>query len=249
MQTNGFTLTVTDEIDAFIERIDAYQGENVPFVTAFALTKTAQDIKDEAIVLMAKEFDRPTRFTLNALQVKPATKRDLTAIVSFKEGFGSVPAWRYLGPQVEGGLRSHKSFELRLIRAGIMRSNEFAVPGGGAQLDGSGNIPGGKIELMLSQLGAAEQFSGYQANATARSNKRKLYRGAWFAMRDVKGAPDGVYVRTGGRTAKPFILFVVQPRYRKRFPFYEIAKRVFQDRFAKNFSIGWARYGSQVRPQ
>ena len=135
------------------QRVIARMRNEHPFALAYALTKTAQDIKVAEIDVMKNVFDRPTRFTLNALFVKPATKTDLTAIVEFKEGFGSVPAWRYLGPQVAGGARSTKSSERRLIEAGIMKSNEVIVPGQGIKRDAYGNVPGSTMNRILSDLG------------------------------------------------------------------------------------------------
>ena len=108
-----------DDRDA--QRVTRQMRQDSPFAVAYGLTKTAQDIKAAEIDVMKDVFDRPIRFTLNALFEKPATKADLTAVVEFKEGFGSVPAWRYLGPQVAGGSRSTKSGERKLIDAGIMK--------------------------------------------------------------------------------------------------------------------------------
>ncbi|MHB0784432.1 hypothetical protein [Bradyrhizobium sp. 5.13L] len=229
---------------------------DAPIVTAYALTKTAQDIKAEEIDTMRAVFDRPTRFTLNALYVKPATKTDLVAEVYFKDGFGSVPAWRYLGPQVDGGARAHKSFERALIRSGIMAQGEFAVPGKGATLDSFGNISGGTITRILSQLGAAEQSSGYKANQTARSRARakKKKVGRYFVLRPgAGGAADrnvapGIYYRADLREMVPVIMFVKPPRYQKRFPFYERAQAVFRLKLVPRAREGWDRFvGSKLK--
>ncbi|MBX6427161.1 MAG: hypothetical protein IRZ09_14715 [Variibacter sp.] len=190
-------------------------------------------------------FDRPTRFTLNSLFVKPATKQDLAAIVHFKEGFGSVPAWRYLGPQVAGGPRVHKSYERALIRAGVMRADEFTVPGAGARLDAHGNMRGGEITRILSQLGASPDP---MQNMTERSKRRARRTGVgrYFVLRGTR-APNGVYLRKGGREIVPVLIFVPQPRYRKRFPFYDTAQRVFAARFAERFREGLARFAGGRR--
>lgn len=221
-----------------------------PFVTAYALTQTAKDIKAAEVETMQSVFDRPTRFTLNSLYVKPATKRDLTAEVYFKDGFGSVPAWRYLGPQVEGGARVHKSFERALIRSGFMSPEEFAVPGQGATLDASGNISGGTITRILSQLGAAEQTAGFKANQTTKSRARAKKKGVgrYFVLRPGgAGAADrnvvpGIYYRADLHDMVPVIMFVRPPRYQKRFPFYERAGEVFDQKLVANARIGFDRY-------
>jgi len=227
------------------------RDEDAPIVTAYALTKTAQDIKAAEVAKMSEVFDRPTKFTLNALYVKPAAKRDLTAEVFFKEGFGSVPAWRYLGPQVEGGARRHKAFELRLIRAGIMRSDEFAVPGTGVQLDQYGNVRGSLIERILSQLQAAENAggAGYKANQTAASRKRKRNVVRYFALRPGgagsanRTVAPGIYYRApGARAMAPVLMFVRAPAYQKRFPFYETAQAEFQRQLVPRAREGFERF-------
>jgi len=215
--------------------------EDAPIVTAYALTKTAQDIKAEEITVMKRVFDRPSRFTLNALYMSPAKKNNLVASVYFKEGFGSIPAWRYLGPQVEGGGRQHKAHEKRLIRAGHMKPDEYAVPGRGARLDQYGNLSGSTIERILSQVQAAEQMAGYQANATnSRRSKAKRKSGRYFVLRG--NVAPGIYLREKLNTIVPVIMFVKAPRYKKRFPFYETAQSVFRQKFVGHARDGFARF-------
>jgi hypothetical protein len=240
-----------------MRNIQNLAAEDAPMVTAYALTKTGQDIKQAQIETMKEVFDRPTKFTLNALYLKPATKRDLTAEVYFKEGYGSIPAWRYLGPQVEGGPRVHKSHETRLIRAGVMKPEEFAVPGKGAKLDGFGNMSGSTIERILSQVQAAEQWAGYQANETARSRKRNKKRntGRYFVLRpDGSGragrnVAPGIYFRAGPGDMVPVIMFVRQPRYKKRYPFFEVAEKTFNDRLLANAQAGFERFVASKLPR
>lgn len=242
-------ITLRVDTSDVMRAISDLAEKDAPFVTAYALTKTGQDIRDAELVSMKDVFDRPTRFTLNSLFLKPATKTDLVAEVFFKEGFGSIPAWRYLGPQVEGGARAHKSHEKRLIAAGHMRSDEFAVPGKGVKLDQFGNIPGSTIERILSQLQAAGG-SGYQANATnsARS-KAKRRSSQYFVLRPGSNSvranrqvAPGIYYRQGTTGMVPVIMFVRAPRYQKRFPFYEIAERVFNDKIPLRAQEGFERF-------
>jgi hypothetical protein len=239
-----FKVDPSDLLKAFA----AMREKDAPFLTAYALTKTAQDIKDAERASMSDVFDRPTNFTLNALAVKTASKTDLNAIVYFKDGFGSVPAWKYLAPEVDGGERAHKSFERRFIRAGIMKPDEYAVPGAGIKLDANGNISGSTLELILSQVGAAEQWAGYQANATKRSLKRKRSIGRYFVLRPegdpqrARAVAPGVYWRAGFKEIVPVILFVRAPQYKKRFPFHETARRVFDAQLLIRAREGFQKY-------
>lgn len=224
--------------------------KDAPFITAYALTKTAQDIEAAEIASMASVFDRPTDFTMHSLYVKPATKTDLQAMVLFKDDAGSIAAWRYLGPEVEGGDRHHKAFELRLIRAGLMKVTEFAEPGRGIKLDGNGNIPGSTLEMILSQVGAAEQWSGYQANATKKSlaKRKRQQLGRYFVLRPDDGpgraraVQPGIYYRAGLKEIVPVIVFATAPKYKKRFPFHDVAQATFDARLLVNAREGFQRY-------
>lgn len=252
-------VTVSYKVDAsdIMRNIRALAADDAPMVTAYALTKTGQDIKVAEVDSMKEVFDRPSRFTLNSLYLKTATKRDLVAEVFFKEGFGSVPAWRYLGPQVEGGSRVHKSHEKRLIAAGLMKSDEYAVPGSGAKLDGSGNMSGPTIVRILSQVQAAETSAGVTANTTAKSLKRAKKRniGRYFVLRpDGSGragrnVAPGIYFRAGPADMVPVILFVRQPRYKKRYPFFEVAEKTFNGRLLANAQAGFERFVSSKLPK
>lgn len=217
-----------------------------PFATAVAMTNTAREIKTAEVAGMQAVFDRPTRFTLNSLFVRAAKKNDLVAEVDFKQGFGSIPAYRYLGPQVEGGERAKKRHERALERMGILRSDEYAVPGAGLKLDPQGNIRGGEITRILSQLGAAET-SGYAANITARSRRRSVRRarGRYFVYRG-GSAPAGVY-RRSGQSVMPVLIFVRSPRYTERLPFYRIAREVVRRRYVPNIHAAWRRYGPKPK--
>jgi hypothetical protein len=238
------------EAGDLLKALTALSEQDAPFITAYALTKTAQDIQAAEISSMAGVFDRPTSFTMHSTAVKTASKSDPNAIVYFKDGFGSVPAWRYLAPEVDGGFRRHKSFELRLIRAGLMHDSEFAVPGAGIKLDAYGNIAGSTIEMILSQVAAGEQFSGYQANATKKSLKRRkaMSLGRYFVLRadgagnSARAVKPGIYYRAGPRDIVPVILFVMAPQYKKRFPFHETAAKVFAAQLLIRAREGFQRY-------
>lgn len=213
-------------------------AKQVPFVTAFALTNAMKDAREAERDTMRSVFDRPTSFTLNALRVIPATKQNLSAELGFKEGFGSVPAWKYLGPQVAGGPRKAKRFELALRAKGILRSNEFCVPGRGAQLDGYGNMNRGQIVRVLSALGAASDAAQNTVRRPKRSTRKRNLD--YFVLRNTR-APDGIYLREG-RAAVPILIFVKGASYTKRFPYYEKARTVLPVAYRKHFHAAWERF-------
>lgn len=237
----AFDIDVRSNLGVLSARLDDFQKRQVPFATVYALTKTAQDVQRAQYDSMRAVFDRPTPFTLNSLYVRPATKRVPIAKVEFKEGFGSIPAWRYLGPEIEGGPRVKKSHERALERAGIIRSDEFAVPSQSVTLDAYGNMPGSQITRILSDVQANPDPL---SNSTRKTRKRRFKsgKGQYFAVRNRGGLPNGIYFRLGLRDIRPILLFVRQPRYAKRLPFRETAERTFAQNFTRHFEEALKKY-------
>ena len=141
---------------------------------------------------------------------------------------GTPPA-KYLNALIRGGRRRHKGFEKALIRAGIMRSDEYAVPGDDIRLNRFGNIPKGQFTKMLSQLKASPDA---MQNATGSARSRAGRRGAaFFTMPGFRG----VMRRTGKRSMTVFLAFVKAPSYRKRLRFFETIDGVAKYRLKREF--------------
>lgn len=183
-------------------------GKQIAFATALALTRTAQAVRTEEIAVMKRVFDRPTRFTLNSLQVRPATKERLFADVETKLGGDSVPAGRYLGPQVYGGGRRMKSHERKL--GGYTSPSTFAT------LNAFGNLPGSTYTRILSQLGAL----GENSATSSAPSKRKRSREAFFRREKV------IYSRKDDDIT-PILIITDAPSYKPIFPFEKTGERVW----------------------
>lgn len=210
---------VKDTSAAFVESL-AKRSTNIQFASAVALTRTAQKVKAAQIDLMQQKLDRPTRFTLNSLQLKPATKTKLEAIVETKQGFGSVPAGRYLSPLVDGGERRMKASEKRL--------GSYWTPARGASLDASGNIRGSTINKVLSQL---KLRADTQQNASgSKRSKAKRKSDAYFLQNGI------VFQRKGKTKPAPFLILVKKvPTYRRMLPWYETATEVVDQTLPTEF--------------
>lgn len=226
-----FTFSVQSNIADAVRNLRATR-EQIALATAKALTFTAERVRDAEKQEMQRVFDRPTPFTLNSLYMRGANPRNLEARVWFKDLGGSggsrknigTPAAHYLVPQVYGGGRTLKQFEVYLQRAGVLPSGMYAVPGAGAKLDAYGNMSRGQLVQILSALGAAEHSSGYYANKSKRKGARFNKATALiFAGRPHPRMPLGVWQRQGQTGIKPLLIFVRAPRYNKRFNFYAIA--------------------------
>lgn len=244
-------------IEALQKRLDKVSAGQLPFAMALALTRTAQDAKDALVNEMRAVFDRPTPYTLSSHYVKAATKRDLSAKVYLKEFAGKgTPAGKFLGPEIMGGHRVLKRFEMALRNKGLLPDGRYVVPGKACPMDAYGNPQRSVIIQVLSYLQAFGE-QGYKANITE-ARKAKLAKGSrrkqgfeYFVSRGpgtfsysgrMQNLPAGIWKRTSfaaGSAVQPIFMFVKSPIYSKRYNFYEVAHRVAKSKFAGHFREAW----------
>ena len=108
------------------------EQRQVPYAISLALNETAQDIKINTEKTLSRRLDHPTLFTKRGLALKRATKRNLSAVVFFKDRQAE-----YLELQEKGGTRRPKRKAL-------------AVPFS-QRLNKYGNLPRRKIERLLAR--------------------------------------------------------------------------------------------------
>jgi hypothetical protein len=235
------------DISVLQRELPDWAARRVPSITRNALNDTVEEARFAEIDKIRGVFDRPTPFTQRAPLYRKATKDNLVAEVYVRDtpSGGSRPPSKFLGPEVRGGPRQHKAFELALIRAGIMRSDEFALPAIGQRRDAYGNLPGSLIVQILSQLRAMSEV-GYLANRTAKSAARAKRKGTsrFFVPQSSRGElgigrlPRGIYTRDGNRI-RGVLMFVGRPTYRKRYDFGQAsiakASRVFEPYWMRHF--------------
>lgn len=222
------------------------------FATALTLTRVTGRVKAAEQLELRRSLDRPTPWTLNSLFLEKATPERLTARVWLKDERAvstGTPASRYLTPQIEGGKRTLKSFELALQRAGHMPTGTYAVPGEGAKLDGYGNPSLQQILQILSQL-QVQLVLGYDRSLPKGTDKRTLSKrrrafgragGQFVAFRDGWGKlPPGIYLATGrdfgarlgyGRTGRLKAVFLFKRRvtYHARVDWWGVAQRTVSE--------------------
>jgi len=251
-------INVTSNIKEVIANVDNFVKKQITFVVAKTLTKTAKDVKDEEVKQLPRYIDRPTPYTVNSIYVKPATKTNLTSEVGFKDYAGGGTNKRGAStmlPQVEGGRRSVKGFENALRRIGVLPQGMFIAPGEACPLDAYGNIPPSLIIQIMSYFRAFGE-QGYKANITDK-RKAKLKKGSkktGFGFEYIvsygpgtnsgrQHLPAGIYKKTyflAGKgtkagAIKPIMMFVKAPSYRARFPFFDIARRIVDQKLKPNF--------------
>jgi hypothetical protein len=238
-------------LEAVRARLSAFSQRRFNATVATAMTRTVLAARDAVRGQLSASIDRPTPYTVRGLFVRTASAQRLTARLWYGDEpvSNQTPQSRYLYPQVHGGGRKLKRFELALQARGAMPKGWFAIPGPGAKMDGYGNVQRGQIQQILSQLGT-ELVTGYSRTLRQRDGesgkafKRRKQRafgkagGQYVGLPDGRGKlPPGVYIHRGrdfgakmgyGRTGKltPVLFYVRSVGYRSRFPFYERAQAV-----------------------
>lgn len=217
----------------------ASTSKQIRAATMTALTRTALQVRTEEQAEMRRVFDRPTPYSLNAFQVIPATRTDLNARIE-QRGFGGGGRPReWFNPQVYGGVRRTKAFERKLAGVlGLPPMGTYFLPGPGARLDRYGNISGGQLQQVLSDLGAQTDRAQNATKASRKRNKR--------ARHVVIGRRGGrrffIGTRDGSRLNVVMTITDEVPSYRKRFDFFGVAEREARRRFPIEFDRAFTHY-------
>ena len=214
-------LAITFDDTHLRRQLTNLEQTQLPFAAANALNDTAADALKHIQDRMDVVFDRPTRWTKNALMVWRAKKGNLEAQVKERPSVGKR---HYLKMQEAGGVRPQTGLEgllsSRVAYAGIIAA---ALPAAGAKLDSYGNWSSGERNQVLSALGA--QRDG-KSNQTEASKKRAKGRASYFAPKS--GLSPGVFKRTaGGQLSKVLTFTTAMPRYDQRLGFYDGVQEVW----------------------
>lgn len=236
-------ISIADNAAQFLVALEGAHKQ-VGFARTVALTRTARATSAHLKTVILRVFDRPVPFTQNAVTWLSTTpdKQQVDVFVRYFAGKGT-PAAKYLRAQVFGGGRRQKRSEVALATSILTRdamgNRGYWVPGPGVKLDAYGNVTGGTMRRILSELKAAGDQS-----MTARSRKRnKRYRGErYFIPTKASGLAPGVWVERRGRI-EPALFFVHDPQYRKRFDFFgegiRFAEGIYPSELANALAQGW----------
>lgn len=214
------------------------ETQQLPFAMALTLTWSARDMQTAIKAEMGIRYDRPTRFTVEGVFMRAATKAKLEAFVFLRDEAtkGTAPV-KYLVPTVYGGHRKPKRFEKALQAAGILGKGELTVFGANAKTNAYGNIPGSTIGKILSHVGG--QRDKLQNVTGSRRSARKRKKNGYFVPGPNSSLPRGIWERHSAVGIFPVFLFVDESsvNYGKLFPFEEIGRDAFRRTFKKNWEL------------
>lgn len=222
-------ITMSVNMDAAIAKF-ATTRKQVQFGTALALTNTAKEVQGSLKAGMTASFRSVTAYTRNSLYLSAATKSKLEAVIGVKgEEAGAIKSLR---PEIFGGLRQ-RNLEKFLQKIGLPPPGMYAVPGKNAKLKGR-QID---IDWVASLVGAilVQGQSGQTIRFGKSKNARKGGAATYFVLKQNWGKLlPGIYGKRGSGVY-PYIIFVKQPHYQKKFDFFGIAKTIANRSFPKHF--------------
>jgi hypothetical protein len=210
-------ISVKVDLSGLERMLQRLEKKQVPYATALALTRTAQDAATALNAELPQYISKPTSFTQKAFTQRKAEKHDLRAVV-FAKGVQA----KYLRYQVLGGDRAPNKKAQRLP------SN--------INLNAFGNIPRGEITRLIALAKAGGRLTKYKGKKLGISSKLDLFYGD-----PGHGKPPGIYKRVvqgGQHILVPLIVFTQQSvHYKPRFPMRAIVQRVVNQRFRAHFAI------------
>lgn len=220
------TIKVSIDAKAVRAQLTRLQQQQMPFALALTVTRLARRVDGALVQTMAREFDRPTTYTLGNTYATMATKAAPTAEVGMKtepERKSRIGPAAVLGHQFSGGARRHKALEGWLTKAGYLSAGEYVAPGSRATLDSYGNMSRGQVQQIMSQLGAGPDAAQFKTTS-ARSKKNVKRAGMLFWSRGGR-LPRGVWMRDG-RNVRPILMVVRAPSYTQRIDLPALAQGI-----------------------
>jgi hypothetical protein len=241
--------TVDDEQISEASRVFLRLTGQYEWTCAMALTRAARTARQAIADQTLPGIDGgPTAWTRRGLMSSMARPDNLVANVGFNYGDGSfaesgftgkgggVPSGRYMGVLARGGDRQPKASELRLRRAGVIRSDQFVTPASsGIRINPLGNVAGSEYQRILSRLKAEQEGSD-----TATRSKGKRAQTDYFVRYGELGEGAMYIAKRIGRGFVPALFVVEQPNYegprhRPWFDIQGIATRAFKIDFPIQF--------------
>ena len=234
------------DLRAFEASLTDAERKQLPYALSLALNDTVRGGRIAVQAEMDKVFDRPTPYAKRGVVYDRATRREPIAsvVLTGDRTRGGLPATAFLGPQVQGGLRSLKAFERQLVDRNFMKADEVAVPADRAPLNRYGNMTQGFLNRVMADLKVDYRGAGATRARTDRSLKRNAnYRRArFFVPRRAGHLFPGVYQRKpGGAEVFPMILFVRQRPYGKKLDFFRVVSEHAGEHFGRHFAEAFAK--------
>ncbi|MDX3929210.1 MAG: hypothetical protein QHC90_25840 [Shinella sp.] len=238
-------VTVRFDLTDFERSLNNIERKQLPYAVTLALNETVKGGRLAVQKEMDRVFDRPTPYAKRGVVYERATRQTLRAsvIVWGSNRGGGLPAAAFLGPQIEGGRRTHKAFERQLIQRGLMDKGKVAVPASRTKLDRYGNIAQSFLNRVMADLQIDYRGAGatrVRSDASLKRN-RNYQKARFFVPRKGSHLFPGVYQRNPtDQSIFPVILFVTSESYKVRLKLWDVVERYAIAHLRDNFEDAFA---------
>ena len=244
-----FSTSLTFGMTEFDQSMHDIEHKQMPYATMLALNDTARGGRKAIAAEIGKVFDRPTPFAKRGVVYEKATKSDLKATVAIygsKAAHGGLPPAYFLGPQVDGGRRSLKAFEVQLKSRGLLPEGKIVVPAERTKLDRYGNVSQGQLNRIMTGLKIDYRGAGATRVASTKKGKARIARGSkrgfYFVPPPGSHLAPGVWLELGfpRRAIYPVLMFVDAVTYKKRLPFDDVIDKYVDENLPRNYDRAWS---------
>lgn len=246
----GDDIAVRFDKSALDRRFTAIQRKGMPTALRNALNDTVKGGRLAAQGAMRGALHRPTAYAQRGIVYERASKTNLVASVEIS-GYswtkGGTPPANFLTPQVDGGMRNLKGFEVQLKSLGHLKAGEYAVPADRQRLNAAGNVTQGQINKIMTGLAIEYRSAGATRVATTTKGKARVAaRGRYFVAKRGSHLHPGIWFEKPGvgkqKKIYPVMLFVRQRNYKKRFDFRRAVEVHAQRNLPKHFAEAFKRH-------
>ena len=218
-------IDVRTNIKGIQKNLNIVEKSVFPLALAKALTFTAERIQKEQTRLIPQVFSNPIPKTRKSVFKKTANKNSLTAGTFLKDVRGE---YKWMEHHIDGGSRPQKGSERA---AGTGRIGSWSAMGKDAPRNQYGNITRATYSKMFADVQRAGLYSGDYANTKTKAAggtkniKHFMVKG--------KNGKNIIFKKSGrgGKNITPMLVETAKPTYRKRWPFYRVARSIAKRQF------------------
>ena len=225
-------IRIAIDITGYVEEVNQARSRDIPFVTAKALTRTAQDAQSEVRRDVQQKFSLRNTWTQTGIRITPAEKLSWPITAEVYTDTGNAQAPDYLTGQEEGGEKvahnghAHIAIPTKYLRALI-----------------------GQSTIIPAALRPNELLAAFTATHTSRRSKKmvktpKAQQYVGFKQY-VRGELYILVRRPNGseRDVLPFYHLVPEALLKPVLQMEETVTRVAEDRFETHWDDAWADLG------
>jgi len=210
------------------EYLKVLRTEEIPKAFEITINKTMGQVKKLLQSEVKSSLDRPKKWSVDTQFINPVSVKSgkYTASIEVKKRTKSgTSAVKVLGHNIEGGTRPHKAHENWMIGKGVMKANQFIVPGPDAKRDKFGNQTAVDIKNAIAGLGSGVSKGGWVYLLSTDGNTVFKAKGSqvqiiWYIVDNVKYTKRYDFFGVGIKDSGPLLienaLFSIQKAIERR---------------------------------